>query len=176
MVALSVWCAVLSSWTGATDIVAMSPASGRTRPGSEAAMGCLFSSLLIRLDLSGFPAFPDLLRRTRTAVLRANALQDYPYAEFSDRFAHAARVGYYGWSVPLHFPGLRSEMVELPTRLVADFEIPGRGLGVPQLALFDQEDGAIPGRLDFNESAFDHQTIEQLSEEFTDHLRHVTEP
>lgn len=173
MVALSVWCGVLSSWTGATDIVAMSPTSGRTLPGSEAAMGCLFSSLLIRLDLSGFPAFPDLLRRTRAAVLRANALQDYPYAEFSDCFAHAPRVGYYGWSVPLHFPGLRSGTVELPTRLVADFEIPGRDLGVPQLALFDQEEGAIPGRLDFNESAFEHQTIEQLSEEFTDYLQHV---
>lgn len=173
MVALSVWCGVLSSWTGATDIVAMSPASGRARPGSENAMGCLFSSLLIRLDLSGFPAFPDLLRRTRSAVLQANALQDYPYAEFVDRFAHAPRVGYYGWSVPLHFPGLRSEAVELPTRLVADFEIPGRNLGVPQLALFDQEEGAMPGRLDFNEDAFEHQTIEQLSEEFIDYLRHV---
>lgn len=173
MVVLSVWCGVLSSWTGATDIVAMSPTSGRTRPGSEAAMGCLFSSLLIRLDLSGYPAFPDLLRRTRSAVLRATELQDYPYAEFGRRFAHAPRVGYYSWSVPLHFPGLRSGTVELPTRLVADLEIPGHNLGVPHLALFDQEEGAIPGRLDFNANAFEQQTIEQLSEEFVDYLQHV---
>ena len=43
----------------------------------------LFSSLLIRVDLSGQPEFGELLRRTRTAILGAHARQDYPYAEYA---------------------------------------------------------------------------------------------
>jgi hypothetical protein len=170
---LAAWSSVLSSWTGATDMVLMSPVAGRTLPGSEGTLGCLFVSLLVRLDLSGQPGFPELLRRTRTAWTRSLGLQECPYAEFADRYAHAPCVGYYSWDVPLHLPGLDSAQVELPSPLVDDLEIPGRNRGVPQLTIVDRGRGPMPARLAFNAAAFDSETVEQLAEDLVDFLRHV---
>jgi hypothetical protein len=173
MVLLAAWGSVLSSWSGATDIVIMSPVSGRAHPGSETAIGCLFSSLLIRLDLSDYPGFPDVLRRVRSAAVRASQIQDYPYAEFRPLFPHAPVVGYYSWTVPLHFPGLDSDSLELPPKLVDDLEVPGSNLGVPHLLLFDQSEGPVQALLAFNEAAFGQATVEQLEQDFLHFLQRV---
>jgi hypothetical protein len=166
-VLLAAWSAVLSSWSGATDIVLLSPVAARTLPGSETAIGCLFSSLLIRVDLAGQPEFGELLRRTRTAILDAHARQDYPYAEYAARFPCAPCLGYYSWHVPPHFPGLDSTAFDLPPRLVEDLDTPGSGLSTPQLCVFEQQGEPMSARLDFNVAAFDEATIEDLAEDLT---------
>lgn len=166
VVLLASWGAVLSSWSGATDIVVLSPVAARTAPGSETAIGCLFSSLLIRLDLAGQPDFAEVVRRTRTAVLQAHGRQDYPYAEYRSRFPYAPCLGFYSWHVPPHFPGLDSTAFDLPATLVADLDTPGGGRSTPQLCLFEQPGGLMSGRLDFNAAAFDEPTIEDLAEDF----------
>jgi hypothetical protein len=173
MVVLAAWVSVLSSWSGQTDILMMSPMSGRTTPGSETAVGCLFTALILRVDLSGYPDFPELLGRVRSVTSRATELHDYPYAEFQRQFPHAPCVGYYRWTVPLHFPGLDSDEFDLPVQLVDDLEIPGRNRGVPHLSMFDQHDGSIRARLLFNETAFEEKTIEQLGQELLDFTRQV---
>jgi hypothetical protein len=173
MVVLAAWGSVLSSWSGATDIVTMSPFSGRIHPGSERAIGCLFSSLLIRLDLSDYPGFPDFLTRVRSAAARASQLQDYPYPEFNAQFRHAPVIGYYNSAVPVHFPGLTSEPFELPLKIVDDLEVPGSNLGVPHLLLFDHDEGLMRVLLAFNEAAFDQAVIEQLKQDFLHFLRNV---
>lgn len=167
VVLLAAWGAVLSSWSGATDIVMLSPVAARTLPGSETAVGCLFSSLLIRLDLTGQPEFGELLRRTRTSVLDAHARQDYPYAEYAARFPYAPCLGYYSWRVPPHFPGLDSRVFDLPAKLVDDLDTPGSGLSAPQLCLFEQQGEPVSARLDFNAAAFGEATIEELADDFT---------
>jgi acyl-coenzyme A synthetase/AMP-(fatty) acid ligase len=175
VVVLAAWASVLSSWTAATDLVVMSPVSGRTTPGSESALGCLFSSLLVRLDLRGQPEFAELLGRVRAATARSLELQDYPYAEFQRRFTHAPCVGYYRWDVPLHLPGLESAEFALPLPLVDDLEVPGRNRGVPQLVVVERPDGSMAGRLAFNDAAFELSTVEQLAEDLVHFLGRVVE-
>jgi non-ribosomal peptide synthetase component F len=173
MMLLAVWGSVLSSWSGVTDMVIVSPFSGRTHPGSESAIGCLFSSLLIRFDLSDYPGFPDVLRRVRSAAARASQLQDYPYAEFSAQFRHAPVIGYYSSATPVHFPGLESESFDLPLKLVDDLEVPGSNLGIPHLFIFDHHEGPMRGLLAFNEAAFDRATVEQLNQDLLHFLQDV---
>ena len=175
MVVLAAWSDVLSSWSGATDLVLMSPVAGRTLPGSESAMGCLFSSLLIRVDLSGRPAFRELLARVRSATLRSFQLQDYPYHELRPRFANAPCVGFSAWRGHLHVPGLESAELELPPLLVDDLEVPGSNAGVPQLSLLDRQEGAMPARLFFNEAAFDRATVQHLANDLVRSLRGVAD-
>jgi Condensation domain len=174
VVFLASWTAVLSSWSGGTDIVLRSPAAGRTLPGSETAIGCFFSSLLIRIRLADQPGFSQLLSRTRTAVLDAYRRQDYPYAEFRERFLHAPCVGYYSWRVPVHFPGLASAAFDLPSQLVDDIDTAGSDLSIPQLCIFDREGGAISARLDFNAAAFDQATVGQLADELTAYVSDIS--
>lgn len=176
MVLLAAWSTVLAARSGATDLVVMSPVSGRALPGSETAMGCLFVPLLIRVDLSGEPEFPELVRRVRGAVLRASTLAAYPYDEFRQRFAHAPCVGYYSGAVPLHLPGLSSAEFTLPPQLVADTEIPGSNLGVPQLSIVDRQAGAMPARLIFNAAAFAPAVVEELAQELRERVGHTCRP
>jgi hypothetical protein len=162
MVVLAAWSAVLSSWSGATDLVLMSPVAGRTRPGSESAVGCLFTSLLIRVDLAGWASFPELVARARSATLRVLQVQDCPCHELGRRFPHAPVLGYQGWDGGPRLPGFESSELELPLQLVDDLEVPGAGLGVPHLSVMDRRDGPMRVRLLFNEAAFELATVEQL--------------
>jgi hypothetical protein len=162
IVALTAWIAVLSEWSGGNDIVVMSPVAGRTIPGSETAIGCLFFDALIRVDTSGSPEFSELLPRVRSAAIAATSRPDGLYEDVSAEYAHPPYMSYYSSRVPLHFPGLESESFTLPpllAPLVDDLE-------VPILRLTDDQAGAIPAELVFNREAFSEATIAELADDF----------
>lgn len=175
MVLLACWAAVLSSWSGETDLLLMSPVAGRGLPGSEAALGCLFSSLFLRIDLRGQPDFPELLSRVRDMANRCNGLADYPYAEFAMDVPNTPCFAYYDIDVPAHFPGLESRAVDLPDRMVDDLEVPGANRGVPHLAVYDHHDAGWSARLAYNASAFDESTVRDLADEFVFYAENVCE-
>jgi non-ribosomal peptide synthetase component F len=162
MVALTAWSATLSSWSGVGDIVVMSPAAGRVSPGSETAIGCLFSNVLIRINTTDNPTFSELLRRVRSSTLAAWSRQDYPYADFRDEFALAPALGYYSSRVPLHLPGFESESFPLPPHLAQL----GEDLHVPLLRLHDDQAHSIYAELIYNQEAFDQTTIADLADDF----------
>jgi non-ribosomal peptide synthetase component F len=162
MVALTAWSATLSSWSGTSDIVVISPVAGRAVPGSETAIGCLFFNTLIRVDTSGGPAFGELLPRVRPSTIAASSRRDFPYREFGDYFARSPYLSYYSSRVPLHFPGLESESFELPPQIaqLAD------DLDVPMLRLRDDQAHAISAEIIFNRKAFGDTTIAELAGDF----------
>ncbi|MEV4624884.1 AMP-binding protein [Micromonospora sp. NPDC049523] len=166
MVAAAAWVAVLSQFTGAPEIMLMSPVPGRTRPEFEPLLGCLVQSLLLRIDARADPTFDELLERVRSTALDAIDHQYYPYAEFYPRFPNSAWLRFESWGGVTHFPGLDSEPFELPRALDADWPTPNGepDLGVPELALLEQPDGSISGWLLWNSYAFDRSTMERLAE------------
>ncbi|WP_346012271.1 AMP-binding protein [Streptomyces sp. SID3343] len=168
MLATACWTDVLATHSGVRDIVVMSPVPGRSQPGSEAIVGCLVQSLLIRVDLSGSPRPDELLARVRSAALAASEHQSYPFAEFYPRFPDAAWVRYESWTNRAHFLGLLSEPFELPRELDAEWPTPGGlpDLGVPELALSEKPDGSIDGWLLYNACAFEQADVEALGQSF----------
>ncbi|HZJ71400.1 MAG TPA: AMP-binding protein, partial [Planctomycetota bacterium] len=70
---------LLHRYTGQTDIVVGSPIAGRSRPETEALIGCFVNSLVLRTDLSGDPSFRELLGRVRETVLGAFEHEDLPF-------------------------------------------------------------------------------------------------
>ncbi|WP_035086949.1 non-ribosomal peptide synthetase/MFS transporter [Catenuloplanes japonicus] len=81
MVMLAGLQAVLSRYTGRTDVTVLSPVAGRTGPHLESAVGPLLNILPLRGDLSGAPTFAQLVARVRDGLLadldhRALALPD----------------------------------------------------------------------------------------------------
>ncbi|MDI1463174.1 AMP-binding protein [Catellatospora sp. KI3] len=169
MVIASCWAAALAERTGTDDIVLMSPVPGRTLPGSEALIGCLSQSLLLRVDTSGPPSARELLRRTRAAALAALDHQHYPFVEFYRRHPGAAWLRVESWAGQAHFPGLDSEAFELPRALDADWPTPGGepDLQAPELAVVQHPGGRVAAHLLWNHHTFDRSTMDELADRVT---------
>ncbi|MES1240711.1 MAG: amino acid adenylation domain-containing protein, partial [Acidobacteriota bacterium] len=79
MVLLAAFAALLSRYTGQTDIVIGTPVAGRTRSETEGLIGLFLNTLALRVDLSGEPDFRALLVRVREVTLEAFGHQDLPF-------------------------------------------------------------------------------------------------
>jgi amino acid adenylation domain-containing protein len=79
MVVLAALSLVLGRWSGQEDLVVGSPLAGREREESERLIGVFLNLLAMRMDLSGRPAFRELLRRARETALGAFAHQEVSF-------------------------------------------------------------------------------------------------
>jgi amino acid adenylation domain-containing protein len=79
MVLLAGFQALLARYSGQTDIVVGVPVAGRTHTEVEDLIGLFVNSLVLRTDLSGEPAFDELVGRVRAVSLEAFAHQDLPF-------------------------------------------------------------------------------------------------
>ena len=70
---------LLFRYTGQEDIAAGSPVAGRTRSETEQLIGCFINTLVLRTDLSGNPAFTQLVQRVKAVTLEAFIHQDMPF-------------------------------------------------------------------------------------------------
>jgi amino acid adenylation domain-containing protein len=70
---------VLARWSGQTDVVVGSPIAGRTHRQTEGLIGFFLNTLVMRGNLAGNPALPELLARVRQTALQAYAHQDLPF-------------------------------------------------------------------------------------------------
>ncbi|MFI5911643.1 amino acid adenylation domain-containing protein [Dactylosporangium sp. NPDC051541] len=81
MTLLAVWQAVLGRHSGQADFAVGSPVAGRDDPRLEPVIGMFMNMLTLRADLSGDPAFTELLARTRRRCLAAYEHQDLPFEQ-----------------------------------------------------------------------------------------------
>ncbi|HEY1621419.1 MAG TPA: amino acid adenylation domain-containing protein [Streptosporangiaceae bacterium] len=72
--------ALLHRYTGQDDIVVGSTSANRSRAVLAPLIAFLVNTLPVRCDLSGDPAFTELVRRVREATIAAHAHQDLPFA------------------------------------------------------------------------------------------------
>jgi amino acid adenylation domain-containing protein len=79
MTMLAAFQLLLSRQSGQEDVIVGFPVSGRSRPECEPVIGCFINTLALRTDLSGRPAFVELLARVRRGALEAYANQDVPF-------------------------------------------------------------------------------------------------
>ena len=70
---------LLGRYTGQQDIVVGSPVAGRTQAETEGLVGFFVNTLALRLDLSGYPTFVELLHRAQEVALGAFGDQDLPF-------------------------------------------------------------------------------------------------
>jgi len=79
MTLLAAFQTLLHRYSRQDDIVVGSPIAGRNRAEVEDLIGFFANTLVLRTDLSGDPAFRELLQRVRDVALQAYAHQDLPF-------------------------------------------------------------------------------------------------
>ncbi|HEX5869637.1 MAG TPA: amino acid adenylation domain-containing protein, partial [Longimicrobium sp.] len=79
MVLLAAFQVLLGRYAGSEDVVVGSPIAGRTRPEVEGLIGFFVNTRVLRTDLSGDPAFREVLRRVRSTTLGAYEHQEVPF-------------------------------------------------------------------------------------------------
>ncbi|HEY6320186.1 MAG TPA: amino acid adenylation domain-containing protein, partial [Thermoanaerobaculia bacterium] len=70
---------LLRRYTGRHDLTVGTPIANRDRPEIEPLIGLFVNTLVLRADLSGDPAFPQLLAEVRETVLEDFAHRDVPF-------------------------------------------------------------------------------------------------
>jgi amino acid adenylation domain-containing protein len=169
MGALAVFDALLARYGATGDVVVGTPVAGRTRAETEDVVGLFVNTLALRADLSGDPAFRELLRRVKRSTLAAFARQDVPF----ERVVEALRPDRARGRSPLfqamlvlqNTPGegdgdaggLRLRPFALDAR-TAKFDL--------TLHLEERRDGSLSGALEYAADLFDRGTAARIAGHF----------
>ena len=173
MTLLGAWQALLSRYSGQTDVSVGSVIANRNRRETEGLIGFFVNTLVFRTDLSGNPTFREILRRVRDVSLGAYAHQDVPFEKVVEAvqperdLSHTPlfQVMFVLQNMPLSAGGL-GEGVRVES-LDAD-----SGLTQYDLTLSMQElgKGQLGGILEYNTDLFDRETVEALAGHFVNLL------
>ncbi|GAA0421726.1 pyoverdine biosynthesis protein PvdJ [Acrocarpospora corrugata] len=166
MTFLAPFLVLLSRYTGSIDTVVGTPLAGRAQPEIEDLIGFFANTLVLRTDLSGDPAFPELLGRVKSTVLEAYAHQELPFERLVEEvgqrrdlsrnplFQIMFEMGGEQAADSLGFGGLTAErLVEMPWH-TAKFDL--------TMSLLERTDGSVLGYVEYATDLFDAVTMAQL--------------
>ena len=126
MTLLAAFQVLLHRYSGQEDIAVGTPIAGRGRTELEGLIGFFVNTLVLRSDLSGNPAFTELLARVRETALGAYTHQDLPFEKLVEELAPSRDISRNplfdvminqldGSEPSLDFPGLVAEQITLPS-------------------------------------------------------------
>jgi amino acid adenylation domain-containing protein len=161
--------ALLGRYAGGEDLLLGTPVANRRQPQVEGLIGPFLNLLLLRIDLSGDPAFGELVARVRSATLGALAHQDLPFERLVEELhpQHGLARG------PLFQVLLALEEAPLAKPALAglDLEVLPLSTGTAkfELALTVTAGGSSSGlavAAEYAADLFDGSTIERLLRDF----------
>ncbi|MDT3395986.1 amino acid adenylation domain-containing protein [Streptomyces sp. B1866] len=172
MALLAVLHTVLHRYSGQDDVVIGVPTANRTRREVEPLIGFFVNTLPVRADLSGDPAFAELLERVREACVGAYTHEELPF----ERIVEELRVPRDLSRPPVFQACLSYQSDPLPALAMGDVEIrqlplAARGARFDlELQAFDDA-GALAGWFEYDRDLFDAATVARLA----GHFRRVAE-
>ncbi|MCC6167284.1 MAG: amino acid adenylation domain-containing protein, partial [Caldilineaceae bacterium] len=92
MLLLAAFNGLLYRYTDQTDLLVGTPVAGRTRPETEAIIGCFLNNLVLRTQVDGDQPFRALLKQVREVALAAYAHQDLPFEKLVEELQPARDV------------------------------------------------------------------------------------
>ncbi|MFF8592594.1 amino acid adenylation domain-containing protein [Streptomyces sp. NPDC015220] len=182
MVLQAALAALLRKLGAGHDIPLGTPVAGRTDAALEGQVGFFVNTLVLRTDVSGDPAFRELIGRARAADLAAYAHQDLPFEWLVDALGperSLARQPLFqvllalqnNASADLALPGTRAETTAVPTG-TARFDL--------AFELTEEHDAAgrpdgVGGLLEYSADLFTEATAASLAARLVTFLRALTE-
>ncbi|MER5733127.1 amino acid adenylation domain-containing protein [Streptomyces sp. NPDC002138] len=162
MVLLAAFQAVLARHAGAAEVVVATGPATRA-PGTEALVGSLVNTVLLRTSLAGDPTFAELVERVRGTALDAFDHQELPFDRLVEELAPSrdlsrnplAQVGFVLQNAPATTPALRGLAVE-PVPVARDSAHMDLDLQLTE------EEGCFTGFAEFALDLFDAPTVARL--------------
>ena len=160
--------ALLSRWSGQTDLGVGFPVANRRRPETEGLIGLFVNTLVLRGDLAGDPTGAELLRRPREATLGSYAHQDLPFERLVEELRPERSLGrspLFQVLLALNAPlppldlgggGIAAEPVDVDTR-TAKFDLSW---------LLRESGGGLAGSLEHSCDLFDATTARRMAGHF----------
>ncbi|MET7395818.1 amino acid adenylation domain-containing protein [Dactylosporangium sp. NPDC005572] len=176
MTYLTGYFALLTQYTGRTDLAVGVPVSGRGGVVVDDLIGYFVNSVVVRVDASGAPSFTGLLERVRDVATAAYRHDDLPFELLVQRLApqrDLSRHPLFGLLFAFReegagrfrLPGLAVEPEPVPWR-TAKFDL--------TLELTRRADGGLDGELEYAEALFDRASVQRLAGHYRQMLERVT--
>ncbi|HEX3527349.1 MAG TPA: amino acid adenylation domain-containing protein [Thermoanaerobaculia bacterium] len=164
MALLAVFKAVLARHAGQDDVVVGTAVAERPDPALEPVIGHFLNTLVLRSDLSGDPAFRDLLERVRETVLGALAHAELPF----ERLVEALQPERDLSSSPLFqvLFALRNEplpALDLPGLALTPADTAAEATQFDLVLSLEESAGGLGGWIEYNPDLFDGATMERLA-------------
>ncbi|GAB7110203.1 hypothetical protein JCM4814A_85180 [Streptomyces phaeofaciens JCM 4814] len=172
MVLLTGFKALLARWSGQTDVAVGTPIAGRGRVELEPLIGFFVNTLVLRSDLTGDPAFQDLLARVRDTALAAYDHQELPFDRLVEELRpdrDPGRNPLFDVLFQLHPEQLDSLPLDGVSVRVVDVDN-GTAKFDLSLAVTELPDGLL-GTLQYATDLFDRATVERFAEHYVRLLR-----
>ncbi len=174
--------ALLSRLGAGEDVPIGSPVAGRLDDALDELVGCFMNTLVLRTDVSGDPAFRELLDRARETSLSAYAHQDVPFEQLVEVLDPARSMGRNPlFQVMLVLQNNEHAHLELPG-VRAAFEPPAVDSVKFDLNFFvverqadDGTPGGLDGFLEFSHDVFDESTAASVAERLVRLLEQVAD-
>ncbi|MGI9290684.1 MAG: non-ribosomal peptide synthase/polyketide synthase [Gammaproteobacteria bacterium] len=168
MVCLTAFNVLLSRYSGQEDICVGTPIAGRRHTDLEGLIGFFINTLVMRNDLSGDPAFTDVLTRVKSTALDAFANQELPFEKLVDELhptrdmSHAPlfQVAFIlqntPWDQSAELHDLEISPIELDYG-VSKFDL--------SLVMAERREGLLV-HFEYNTDLYEHSTIERMAGHF----------
>jgi amino acid adenylation domain-containing protein len=174
MTLLGAFQTLLYRYTGQTDIAVGSPIASRHHGQTEKLAGYFANTLVLRSNLSGNPAFWELLAQVKEMALGAYSHQDFPFEKIVEVLQPERdlsrnplfQVLFALQNVPIELPkasGLSMKFMSMDSN-TARFDL--------VLGLLETAEG-ITGAFEYNTDLFDAETISRLGHHFVTLLQSI---
>jgi non-ribosomal peptide synthetase component F len=167
MTLLSAFKVALSRYTGSEDIVVGTDVANRSRSEVEGLIGMFVNQLVLRTDLSGNPAFTELLGRVREVALEAYAHQDTPFDKIVEAIKPDRELDRNPlFQVMFGFQNTPAQRIELPGLSIGRMGIDNK-TSVFDLSLYMTRPGSkLVGAMRYNTDLFEPSTVGRILDAF----------
>jgi hypothetical protein len=168
MTIAATFAALLNRYARQEDLIlgTLSPA-GRKRSEVEGLLGYFLNPVALRFDLTGNPAFRDLLRQTQKLTLEAISNDDIPLEQVADEVGATAPLFTAAVSLQPPTPKLDLEWS------VTSMDMDSGGSPWNLYLVFIDRPGSMIGRVQYNPDMFEEMTINRMLQDFQRLLENV---
>ncbi|MET7339672.1 condensation domain-containing protein, partial [Nonomuraea sp. NPDC005650] len=163
MTLLAAYTVLLGRYSRQDDVLVGTPVANRNQAETEDLIGFFVNTLVLRADLSGDPAFTDLLQQVRATALDAYGHQDLPFEQLVDELG----IDRDRSRTPL-FQTLFNYLTTEPSNdLLGEqgLDIQAESLTIKfdlVLTMSSTADGELMGSIQYSTALFDRSTVERL--------------
>lgn len=164
MVFLAAFDAILSRYTGSDDLCVGTPVANRVRPELEPLVGCFVNTVVLRCNVSGDPAFEELLLRVRGAVVQDFVHAEVPFEKLVESLDPVRQSGRLPLvQVMFIFQAPLTDAGTMDGVLLKEVNVDYRGLAAFDLTLIVEPRGSgAAASLAYNRAWFEESTIRRM--------------